>query len=159
MHLRISQVAQLVGLSPKRIQDYEKEGFIKPVRSETGNQRMYGSFEIGRIIQVKRLIHERGFTIAGIKALLNLAPCWTIFDCRNARECPVYQSPNIRCWKVRQRKNLGITCSNCCDMSTISPDCCNICPVYRTQAEEIPPLFPEAEADSNLGNAVGKLTF
>ena len=133
MHMKIGQVAQMVGLSIKRIREYEKEGLVKPVRGKTSNQRMYGAFEIGRIIQTKKLIHERGLTLAGIKMLLNVAPCWIIFDCKKAKSCPVYKKPYDRCFELKEKSgNKAICAGNC-----------KICPVYMTRKDRVKPLFPE----------------
>jgi hypothetical protein len=133
MHLKIGQVAQMVGLSIKRIREYEKEGLVKPVRGKTSNQRMYGFFEIGRIMQTKKLIHERGLTLAGIKMLLNLAPCWIIFGCNNPKSCSVYINPHARCFELKGKKGKGTPCAGNCET----------CPVYMTRADKIQPLFPE----------------
>ena len=143
MHLKIGQVAQLVGLSIKRIREYEKEGLVKPLRGKTSNQRMYGSLEIGRIIQTKKLIHERGLTLAGIKMLLNLAPCWIIFDCKDPKSCPSYKNPHARCFELKEKTSKENTRAGDCE----------ICPVYTTRADKIQPLFPEIseKEKSNLG--------
>jgi hypothetical protein len=77
-----------VNLSQKRIREYEKEGFIKPLREKNTNNRLYSTFDVSQINQINRLIHERGFTLACLRNLMVLAPCWNIFDCplgRNAR--------------------------------------------------------------------------
>jgi len=133
MYMKIGQVAQIVGLSIKRIREYEKEGLVKPVRGKTSNQRMYGAFEIGRIIQTKKLIHERGLTLAGIKMLLNLAPCWIIFNCKEAKSCPAYKNPRSRCFELKEKTGGKAICAGDC----------KICPVYMTRTDRIPPLFPE----------------
>ena len=135
MFMKIGQVAQMVGLSIKRIREYEKEGLVKPVRGETSNQRMYGTFEIGRILQTKKLIHERGLTLAGIKMLLNLAPCWVIFECKDANSCPAYKKPHIRCFEFKEKNSDQKACAGNCE----------ICPVYMTRTDKIQPLFPEIE--------------
>jgi len=135
MYMKIGQVAQMVGLSIKRIREYEKEGLVKPVRGETSNQRMYGAFEIGRILQTKKLIHERGLTLAGIKMLLNLAPCWVIFNCQDTTSCPAYKKPHSRCFEFKEKNSDQIFCAGNCE----------ICPVYMTRTDKIQPLFPEIE--------------
>ena len=133
MHLKIGQVAQKVRLSIKRIREYEKEGLLKPHRGKTSNQRMYRPFEIGRILQIKKLIHERGLTLAGIKMLLNLAPCWTIFNCEDVKSCPAYSNPHARCFELKEKTGEETACAGNCET----------CPIYITRTEEIQPLFPE----------------
>jgi len=132
MYFKIGKVAQMVDLSIKRIREYEKEGLVKPIRGKTSNQRIYGAFEIGRIIQIKKLIHERGLTLAGIKMLLNLAPCWTIFNCTNPKSCPAYENPYKRCFEIKAKTG-----------SKICAEDCEICPIYMTREDKIQPLFPE----------------
>jgi DNA-binding transcriptional MerR regulator len=131
MYLKIGKVAQKVGLSIKRIREYEKEGLIKPIRGETSKQRLYGPFEISRIMQIKQLIHERGLTVAGIKILLNLAPCWTVFSCKDATGCPAFKHPYDRCWEIKKRFKEKVACMG---------DCIR-CAIYLARKDEIPPLF------------------
>ena len=133
MYMKIGQVAQTVGLSIKRIREYEKEGLVKPVRGKTSNQRMYGAFEIGRIIQTKKLIHKRGLTLAGIKMLLNVAPCWIIFNCKDVKSCPAYKKPHSRCFELKEKTGKNTVCAGNC----------KICPVYMNRTDRILPLFPE----------------
>lgn len=131
MYTKIGKVAIQVGLSIKRIREYEKEGFIRPVRCESSNQRMYSDFEIGRILEVKRLIHERGLTVEGIKHLLNVAPCWSIFGCDDPAGCPAYQAPHSRCWELRHVAGVETACEIDCET----------CPVFLTRSTEVHPLF------------------
>ncbi len=136
MLYKIGQVAQQVELSIKRIREYEKEGLIKPVRGQTSNQRLYGPFEISRIVQIKRLIHERGLTVAGIRTLLSLAPCWTVFDCREPSACPAYHDPYHRCWEVRKDCAVEVLCMGECEK----------CAIYLAHIQEVPPLFEKTPA-------------
>ena len=133
MNMKIGQVAHRVGLSIKRIREYEKEGLVKPERGITSKQRMYSPFEIKRIMQIKKLIHQRGLTLSGIKMLLNLAPCWTVFNCGNVDICPAYQNPHIRCFELKEKTGEETLCSGDCE----------ICPVYMTRTDKIIPLFSE----------------
>jgi hypothetical protein len=101
-----------VNLSQKRIREYEKEGFLKPERSAGNNNRLYGDFEVEQIKRIHHLIHAKGFTLACLKQLLVMAPCWDIFDCKTREECPAYQNPHESCWKVRQQN--GTNCQGPC---------------------------------------------
>jgi DNA-binding transcriptional MerR regulator len=42
---------------------------LKPVKSNTG-QRMYRQRDVENVLQIKRLLYEEGFTIAGARAQL-----------------------------------------------------------------------------------------
>ena len=115
----IGDVSRQVGLSQKRIREYEKEGFIAPLRERATNNRRYSEFDIRQIQRIKSLIHDHGFTLACLKYLLISAPCWNIFNCKQKDTCPVYQSPGIPCYDVRQRIN------------STAVEQCNSCPIYR----------------------------
>lgn len=114
----INEVSRRVELSQKRIREYEKEGFIKPRREPKTNNRLYSDFDISQIKRINHLIHERGFTVACLRNLLVLAPCWNIFGCRAASDCPAYQHPHQCCWEVR-----GST-------ETLCPGPCRRCAIW-----------------------------
>ncbi|OPX20143.1 MAG: MerR family transcriptional regulator [Desulfobacca sp. 4484_104] len=111
----INDVSRIVNLSQKRIREYEKEGFIKPIREENTNNRLYSEFEISQILKINDLIHHRGFTVASLKNLLVLAPCWNIFDCQMKEECPAYKLPWRPCYEVREYRGTAYngTCERC----------------------------------------------
>lgn len=101
MHL-INEVSRRVDLSQKRIREYEKEGFIKPLREAKTNNRLYSDFDIAQIRRITALIHERGFTLACLRNLLLMAPCWNIFGCAQKELCPAYHNPHTPCYEVRR---------------------------------------------------------
>jgi hypothetical protein len=109
---KISDVSRRVNLSQKRIREYEKEGFIKPDRSAGNNNRLYGEFEIEQIKRINHLIHAKGFTLACLKHLLVMAPCWDIFDCPSRQSCSAYLNPHESCWKARSQS--GTNCDGPC---------------------------------------------
>lgn len=113
--LLINDVSRMVNLSQKRIREYEKEGFIKPLRESSTNNRLYSDFEIAQILRINALIHDRGFTIASLKNLLVLAPCWNIFNCQQKEDCPAYKLPWRPCYEVRQYRGTAYngTCERC----------------------------------------------
>ena len=113
----INEVSRRVNLSQKRIREYEREGFIKPRRDKRTNNRLYTDFEIAQVKRINQLIHEEGFTLACLKKLLVLAPCWNIFDCQNRTECPAYKKQLTPCYETR--KNEMIPSSNSCEQCAI----------------------------------------
>jgi len=113
----INEVSRRVNLSQKRIREYEREGFIKPRRDKRTNNRLYTDFEIAQIKRIYQLIHEEGFTLACLKKLLVLAPCWNIFDCQNRAECPAYKKQHTPCYETR--KNEMIPSLNSCEQCAI----------------------------------------
>ncbi len=108
----IGAVSRVVDLSQKTIRDYEKMGFIKPRRDPRTNNRIYLDFEIEQIRQISRLIHKEGFTLPCIKRLLQLAPCWNIFDCVVKEKCPAYEFAPAPCYETRENKET--LCSGSC---------------------------------------------
>ncbi len=116
LHL-INEVSRRVELSQKRIREYEKEGFIKPLREPRTNNRLYSDFEIEQIKRINHLIHERGFTLACLRNLLVLAPCWNIFACRRPQQCQAYHNPHQPCWRVRRQN--GTRCPGPCGQCAI----------------------------------------
>lgn len=113
----INEVSRLVNLSQKRIREYEKEGFIKPLREKNTNNRLYSPFDVSQINQINRLIHDRGFTLACLRNLMVLAPCWNIFGCPKKEACPAFQLPWRPCYEVREYR--GTLCDGPCTRCAI----------------------------------------
>ena len=109
----INDVSRNVNLSQKRIREYEKEGFIRPRREARTNNRLYSEFEVAQIRRITQLIHEHGFTLACLRNLLVLAPCWNIFACAQKDRCAAFLSPNRACWEIRNQA--GTLCAGPCD--------------------------------------------
>jgi len=118
----INEVSRQVELSQKRIREYEKEGFISPLREANTNNRLYSDFEVEQIKRINYLIHERGFTLACLRNLMVLAPCWNIFACADKESCAAYQQPHRPCWRIRQGRE------------TLCPGPCQRCAVYLNRA-------------------------
>ena len=111
----IGDVSLKVNLSQKTIREYEKIGLIKPQREPRTNNRLYSNFEIEQIRHITRLIHEEGFTLPCIRRILELAPCWNVFDCDAKERCPAYQYAPNPCYDTRMtRETICIgTCDEC----------------------------------------------
>ena len=75
----IGVAAQLLNVHPRTLRIYEDEGLIKPARN--GNRRMFSQNDITWIGCIRKMIHDEGISIPGIKKLLRYAPCWEITDC------------------------------------------------------------------------------
>jgi len=81
----ISVAAKLLNLHPRTLRIYEDEGLIKPER--VGNRRLYSANDLTWIGCLRRMIHDEGISIPGIKKLLRYAPCYEIADCREDVQC------------------------------------------------------------------------
>ena len=109
----IGEVSKAVNLSQKTLREYEKIGLIKPKREPRTNNRIYSDFEIEQVRHISHLIHEEGFTLPCIKRVLELAPCWNIFDCEVKEQCSAYLFAPQPCYEIR--KNRETLCAGNCD--------------------------------------------
>ena len=69
LYHRIGEVSKLLGVETHVLRYWEREFELKPHRSNSG-QRLYRQPEIERFREVKSLIYDRGFTIAGARKVL-----------------------------------------------------------------------------------------
>lgn len=67
----ISAVAEKYGVHPQTLRMYEREGLIKPSRSE-GNTRLYTEDDLARLEVVLELTRELGVNLAGVEIILNM---------------------------------------------------------------------------------------
>ncbi|MCA9571223.1 MAG: MerR family transcriptional regulator [Myxococcales bacterium] len=69
LFFRIGEAANLVGVEAHVLRYWESEFKMRTQRSSTG-QRMYRRKDIARFMEIRRLLHEDGFTIAGARKAL-----------------------------------------------------------------------------------------
>src|ERR1700759_378867 len=67
----ISVAAELSGLHPQTLQQYDRLGLVCPGRS-SGRGRRYSARDILRLREVARLSQDEGVNLAGIKRILDL---------------------------------------------------------------------------------------
>ena len=67
----ISAVAELFDVHPQTLRLYEREGLLKPSRSE-GNTRLYTDDDIERLEVILSLTRELGVNLAGVEIILNM---------------------------------------------------------------------------------------
>jgi MerR family transcriptional regulator/heat shock protein HspR len=75
----IGVAAKLLNVHPRTLRIYEDEGLISPAHK--GKRRMFSDNDIKWVSCLRKMIHEQGISISGIKKLLVLAPCWEIAEC------------------------------------------------------------------------------
>lgn len=75
----IGVAAQIINVHPRTLRIYEEEGLVKPARK--GNRRFFSQNDITWIGCIRKMIHEEGISIPGIRKLLRFAPCWEITTC------------------------------------------------------------------------------
>jgi MerR family transcriptional regulator/heat shock protein HspR len=67
----ISAVAEMYGIHPQTLRLYEREGLLKPSRTE-GNTRLYTDQDIERLEFILSLARDLGVNISGIAIILNM---------------------------------------------------------------------------------------
>jgi MerR family transcriptional regulator/heat shock protein HspR len=67
----ISSVAEQYGLHPQTLRLYEREGLLKPSRSE-GNTRLYTDDDLERLEVILHLTRDLGVNLAGVEIILNM---------------------------------------------------------------------------------------
>ncbi len=67
----ISAVADQYGVHPQTLRLYEREGLLKPSRSE-GNTRLYTDEDLERLELVLALTRDLGVNLAGVEIILNM---------------------------------------------------------------------------------------
>jgi MerR family transcriptional regulator/heat shock protein HspR len=67
----ISAVAEMYGIHPQTLRLYEREGLLKPSRTE-GNTRLYTDDDLQRLEFILSLARELGVNIAGIAIILQM---------------------------------------------------------------------------------------
>src|SRR5207237_1158980 len=67
----ISVAAQLSGMHPQTLRQYDRLGLVSPGRS-SGRGRRYSARDVAQLLQVQRLSQEEGVNLAGIKRVLDL---------------------------------------------------------------------------------------
>lgn len=67
----ISVAAQLSGLHPQTLRQYDRLGLVSPDRT-AGRGRLYSTRDILLLREVQRLSQEHGINLAGIKRILEL---------------------------------------------------------------------------------------
>ncbi|MFP3869833.1 MAG: MerR family transcriptional regulator [Syntrophobacteria bacterium] len=111
----IGIVAELLNIHPRTLRIYEREGLIKPARRS--GKRYYSNNDLQWLRCLRKLIHEDGLNIAGIKKLLTLASCWEIRQCSESerKNCPAVLDFPVPCWELKPQSclNQGLDCRTC----------------------------------------------
>src|ERR1700741_662515 len=67
----ISAVAEMYGIHPQTLRLYEREGLLKPSRTD-GNTRLYTEEDLERLEFILNLARDLGVNIAGIAIVLQM---------------------------------------------------------------------------------------
>jgi len=67
----ISVVAQKYSIHPQTLRLYEREGLLKPSRTD-GNTRLYSDEDLHRLETILSLTRDLGVNLAGVEIILNM---------------------------------------------------------------------------------------
>ncbi len=67
----ISAVAQIYDIHPQTLRLYEREGLLKPSRSE-GNTRLYSEDDLKQLEFIISLTRDLGVNLAGVEVIMNM---------------------------------------------------------------------------------------
>src|SRR5690242_7216617 len=67
----ISAVAETYSIHPQTLRLYEREGLLKPSRSD-GNTRLYTQEDLERLELILNLTRDLGVNLAGVEVVLNM---------------------------------------------------------------------------------------
>ena len=70
-YFMISAVAQRYDIHPQTLRLYEREGLLKPSRTD-GNTRLYSEEDLERLETILSLTRDLGVNLAGVEIILNM---------------------------------------------------------------------------------------
>lgn len=79
--LTVSQAAQLAGMHPQTLRQYDRLGLVTPRRT-IGRGRRYSRRDVARLLQVQQLAQGEGINLAGIKRILDLEAYVSVLEQR-----------------------------------------------------------------------------
>lgn len=70
----ISVAAQKAEVHEQTLRHYERLGLISPARKGESlhSPRLYSDYDIERVVQIRRLMHDLGVNLAGVDAILRM---------------------------------------------------------------------------------------
>jgi len=121
----ISGAAKILDISVHTLRMYEREGLILPFKKESSH-RLYSRADIERLKCIRKAINESKISIAGIKTIYSLIPCWEIAKCsKSDREnCDAFKTHARPCWTFKHSYNIcgGKACRQC-DVYRLYSEC------------------------------------
>ncbi len=117
--MKIGVVAKRLGISIRTIHMYEREGLFIAFKNAAGT-RYFSERDVEWLMEVRKMI-KSSVSIAGIRRLMSLVPCWEVKRCAHTgkADCPVINESDLPCWANK---------NNICD-KTIQE--CRDCEVYE----------------------------
>jgi MerR family transcriptional regulator, heat shock protein HspR len=69
--LAISVAAEMAGMHPQTLRQYDRLGLVEPARTPGGGRR-YSVRDVSRLREIQRLSQDEGVNLAGIKRIMDL---------------------------------------------------------------------------------------
>ncbi len=139
----ISEAADILCISVPTLRMYEREGLVIPSRRASGH-RAYTDAQLERIRCYRQTMAHDKVTIAHLKHLLSLIPCWEINQCPESSRatCKAYPSREAPCWEVTD-KSWQSMCGQCqeCEVYKGSRD---VEALLRMITDEVPSGAPDS---------------
>lgn len=124
----ISSAAELLGISVHTLRMYEREALIIPFKKDSSHRR-YSKQDIEKIECIREAINKEKISIAGIKRIYSLIPCWEVVKCPviDKVNCEAFNGHSKPCWAINHRDNYcsGKSCRDC-DVYTNYAECSKI---------------------------------
>lgn len=112
----IGEAADLIGVSVPTIRMYEREGLIIPLQ-KASRHRLFAEGDLERIRSIRRTISTEKVSIAGMRRLMSLVPCWKMNGCSAEQKatCPRFADEGSPCWMVSGKtwQSKSDECRNC----------------------------------------------
>jgi MerR family transcriptional regulator, heat shock protein HspR len=122
----IGEAADLLGISVPTIRMYEREGLIVPLRKSSGH-RLYAESDLQRIRCIRHSINIDKVSIAGLRQLMSLVPCWQVKNCPDSErsQCTGFLDQQSPCWTGTKK---SAECKN---------TECRSCEVYMNSSDSV----------------------
>lgn len=69
--LAISAAAELAGMHPQTLRQYDRLGLVEPARTPGGGRR-YSARDVAQLREIQRLSQDEGVNLAGVKRIMDL---------------------------------------------------------------------------------------
>jgi len=121
----IGTVARILGISVFTLRMYEREGLIISHKAAS-THRLYAESDIERLKCIRRAINEEKLSIAGIRKIYSMIPCWDIVQCSasHRKKCPAFAGHAQPCWSYDHKHDAckNLDCRSC-EVYKLSSDC------------------------------------
>ncbi|MCZ7585610.1 MAG: MerR family transcriptional regulator [Deltaproteobacteria bacterium] len=93
IYFKIGEVSDMTGVKPHVLRYWESEFEIFRPAKTASNQRLYKQRDLDLIFEIKRLLYDERFTIAGAKKVSAKRPAAAAFEGRGPASSPGRRAP------------------------------------------------------------------